>query len=940
MFPFRGIVPTHPVIFQEKLRRPHIEGLSRPRLEDRLASLSSPTVACVLGPAGSGKTTLLGQLAMKGDAPSAWYSASSEDDSEASLVSHLALALGTALSDREIVQGGRTGEIETLVTSLESAQPRPLQLVVDDLHEVAGTDAEHALARFIDLRPRNIRIALGSRRPPPALNISRLQVSGELGQLDADDLRFRTWEVEELFRSIYRQPLSPETAAALTRRTGGWAAGLQLFHLATRELTRLELDRAVGELNGRSQLIRSYLTRNVLDGLDDARRSFLLRTSTLGVLSAEMCDALLRTGGSAVVLQDLVRQQFFTTTTDGGMTYRYHHVLQSHLEVLLTDGLGATEARAWYARSAAILEEAGHPSAALRAHALADDWGAVARLLQQTSFSLSSDEQAWFVKGRRLATDDPWIVFADARRKFRSGRITDAVSGFRRAESLLDDRDFRARCALERAVAEDWLPSAPKDSATPPHPRLRTSRGLRRATRSVLNAADETGLVGGIARLLAGDMVGAATELRHALTERDIPIWEMLAIRLAAQLAELDQPDDSSAGLLEEIVLAADLDALPWLSRVARGLQYAVLGVFSPATPSWLDSGRDLVEECERQDDRWASSVLALVMGAACLLSDDPLGDHMLDMAGVTAGELDAPVLQAWAGSLRAVGAVRRNDPGAADLANAAKVQAASVGVDIDHLFPIDDATVKASRRPVRLSGESGTTRLACLGAFELLVNGREVAWRGLRPRGQALLMFLAMRHDHEAHRETLIDALWPEAQLSSGVRSLQVSVSSVRQCLLAGGLPEGCLQRRGDSYVLSLPDAAVQLDQLELLVRRAAGLESAGLLADALQCHLEVLELYTGDLLPEVGPADWVVHERDRLRGVAADAGADAARLALGLGELAVGVRAAQRSIELDPYRDRSWELLVEGLARMGDHSAAEVARREHLRARAELGI
>ena len=36
-----------------------------------------------------------------------------------------------------------------------------------------------------------------------------------------------------MFISVFHEPLSPESAAALTRRTGGWAAGLQLFHLST-----------------------------------------------------------------------------------------------------------------------------------------------------------------------------------------------------------------------------------------------------------------------------------------------------------------------------------------------------------------------------------------------------------------------------------------------------------------------------------------------------------------------------------------------------------------------------------------------------------------------------------------------------------------------------------------------------------------------------------
>ena len=229
--------------------------------------------------------------------------------------------------------------MDTLVTTLERLPGRACRLVVDDLHEIAGSRAERALERFVLLRPRWVRLLLGSRRPP-ALNITRLLVSGELCQLDSEDLRFRSWEVEELFRVVYDRPLSPEAAAALTRRTGGWAAGLQLFHLATATRSRPEREQAVQELSGRSRLIRSYLAGNVLEGLPAERRSFLLRTCTLGVLTGEACDALLETTGSAVVLEELERLQLFTTSTDGGVTYRYHQVLQAYLEAVLVDELG------------------------------------------------------------------------------------------------------------------------------------------------------------------------------------------------------------------------------------------------------------------------------------------------------------------------------------------------------------------------------------------------------------------------------------------------------------------------------------------------------------------------------------------------------------------------------------------------------------------------
>ena len=106
----------------------------------------------------------------------------------------------------------------------------------------------------------------------------------------------------------------------------------------------------------------------------------------------------------------------------------------------------------------------------------------------------------------------------------------------------------------------------------------------------------------------------------------------------------------------------------------------------------------------------------------------------------------------------------------------------------------------------------------------------------------------------------------------------------------------------------------------------------------EALRFRLDALDLYAGDLLPEVGPAEWVVAERDRLRTAAARVGAEAARLAYELGGVRGRPDAARRSLELDPFHDPSWTLLAEVHERLGDHSAAAVTRREHARVTADL--
>jgi ATP/maltotriose-dependent transcriptional regulator MalT len=206
-----------PAIFLEKVRRPVVRGLVRERLDRQLAEFGRADLDCtcvlVLAPPGSGKTTLLSQLADVGGLPTAWYRAGADDADQTALTRHLGYALGSAARDPTIIEAAASGRIADLLRRLDRPQGERLRLVIDDIHEVAGTTAEAALETFLRLRPRTITIALGSRRQP-GLNTSRLLVSGELIMVDGEDLRFRSWEVEQLFRSVYEAPLSPEAAAA------------------------------------------------------------------------------------------------------------------------------------------------------------------------------------------------------------------------------------------------------------------------------------------------------------------------------------------------------------------------------------------------------------------------------------------------------------------------------------------------------------------------------------------------------------------------------------------------------------------------------------------------------------------------------------------------------------------------------------------------------
>lgn len=951
-----------PVVLSEKVRRPTARGLLRERLLRPLVAPESAATATVIALAGAGKSTLMAQAADQlGDAV-AWYRATADDGTEAALVAHLAHALSAI---GRLGDGSRCTGIAELVHGLDVVQG-PATVIIDDVHEIAGTPAETALERFVHLRPGEVRVILGSRSAP-SVNLPRLRVAGELAEVSGEDLRFRSWEVERLLHDVYGEPLPPETAAELTRKTGGWAAGLQLFHLATTDKNEADRRRAVTELDGRSQLIRSYLARNVLDEVAPELRRFLTRTCTLGLLTPALCDALLGTTRSAEILARLEQTQLFTSSDDAGRRYRYHTVLQVHLELALVEELGPVLTRELYARSAELLEGAGALQDALRAYVRAEDWGAVTRIGQNT-FKPGAAPVAWEdIVPRRVRESDPWFAVAEARRRARSGAVSSAVAAYRRAEELMVEPAFLAQCAGERRLAAAWLPTGaaaiPEDGMAGD---LHWIVRARLATRRIRDTAPRAGAPGevlatALTRLLNGDLRGAGESFDAVVAAGDPGSFEVCAARLANVVVELLSTGRHRLGReLDAVVLAADFGGHAWISHVGGVLQQLLDG------PDVARAGDQRAD-----DDPWGHPVELLVRGIAREWSGAD-GTAELDDAAARFAALDAGVLEAWCAAIAALGLARRGDPaaqprcgdaerlarrsgtlGALALASAARDLSTGgpEGADISrHVAAlvddcgIDRSTLLPSAPPAISPSDpvAPDVELRCLGGFDLRVRGGSVDLGCVRPRARALLRLLALTPDRDVHREAIVECLWPASSLAAGTRSLQVAVSSLRQVLDASGLDgHAALVRHGDAYRLALgPDAAVDHVDLAHGLAAARSLSAAGEPAAALAVRERALLLYAGDLLPEDGPADWVVEERDRLRLLAARGCVEQARDLRREHDNAAAVIAVMQGLRWDRFDDEAWTLLAELHEDSGNAAAGLLARREHAEVISELGL
>jgi DNA-binding SARP family transcriptional activator len=937
-------------------------------------------VGSIVAAAGSGKSRLLAHVADAYAGPVVWCGIPDPAPrTEAALVGWLCDA---ALRARVIGPSGEaTPEIQTDVATIDAISellrtPGPAVLfVIDDAHRIEGGAAEEALGRLVARTPPRMRLAMASR-VNLNFDLSRLRVSGQVVEIGPEELRFRTWEVEELFRDVYREPLLPEDVGVLARRTAGWAAYLQLFFLATARKPQAERRRVLGSLASRSRLVSEYLGRHVLAGLSPRLQEFLVRTSVLRRPTVALCDEFLDwKSGSAELLAELERRQLFTERVDDD-AYRYHAVILSYLDAKLVEELGIPAAAAEHRRAGQLLEREGWAEDALAAYARSEDWDGVGRVLGHAGGELFGDELIEALPST-VVENDALLLMVRAHSELRRGALADAVQTLREAESVAVSTRVAERCRQERDLIVSWAdPDRPLDSSWVGLVRLATRRQPQEAYRRAAGLPGVSGrFAEGMAAFLAGDARTASRLLRgvadHPEASTVMAAGALLVATVAAPTISSGRSPDDVERLLEEV----EASGVPWLRRLAR----AALLAADPTAGRLLD---DFVAACERHGDRWGSAIISALNGVAQLGNRDPAAVKTLERAGEIFGELGAGVLEstcvAYGGFAAYISgqheaAVRhayhaRTLAGVQDAPVGIAVAALTLGALFDDsrelararqileelgiwelharpaglLEPVgeesSDHTDVAQGEGEAVTGETEPTpvRLRCLGGFRLIVGGEPVDESAAKPMERALLHILAMRAGQSVHREALIEALWPEANRDAGLHRLQVAVSSLRRLVGAD-----LVWRDGDSYRLRLPEESdVDRWVFQTGMQRAAAARAAGDSPAEEAALNAAADAYRGPLLPGDGPAEWVVGDRALLEGNYIEVSARLGTLRLQRDDPHAAAEAVRSGLAVDRYRDELWKLLIESAERAGNHAEAGRARRAYEAVLDELGV
>jgi LuxR family transcriptional regulator, maltose regulon positive regulatory protein len=362
----------------------------RPRLADRLEQGLNQKLILVSAPAGSGKTTLLADWARHNRRSVAWLSLDPGDNDPARFWRHAAAALdrvrpGIARQVAPLIGPPPPRSFDGVVTALiNEIATHPadgeILLFLDDYNLIGSQRVHESLAFLVDHLPPGLRVMMASRADPP-LGLARLRAGAQLAELRAADLRFTTDEASALLRLAAGEDLPDTAIAALTARTEGWAAGLQLAGLSLRG--RSDIPEFVAAFNGSHRYVLDYLTGEVLDRQPGDMRTFLLETSVLGRLSGALCDAVTGRHDGQAMLEEIERANLFLVPLDDVRGWwRYHHLFADLLRERLQrehPGL-ASQLR----RAAAIwCEESGLADEAIGYALASDDRVLAAELIER-----------------------------------------------------------------------------------------------------------------------------------------------------------------------------------------------------------------------------------------------------------------------------------------------------------------------------------------------------------------------------------------------------------------------------------------------------------------------------------------------------------------------------------------------------------------------------
>ena len=343
----------------------------------------------VAGP-GYGKTVLASQRFDAWSGPKLWYSLDDADADLAVFAAHFDVLLRSFSPSAALVGDawrlGSAKEVGGIFAESLAALTAPSLLVFDDVHVLEPSRSLAVLGELVERvsAAGSTSILCGRSMPIP---LHALAAGGRLTRITAADLAFDEEESRAYLERTVPSPTDREALERLVRRAEGWPAGLALIASTTVVTFRAAAAQSASDDEETRGLLFDYLASEVLRGLSDRERSFLLETSILDPLDVELCDSVTQADDANALLRSFTRRGLFITRRSDD-AYGAHALFREFLREELRRSCARADIAALHTRAAGVLARRGDHVNAI-AHLLeADDQERAVEALEAAAFSM------------------------------------------------------------------------------------------------------------------------------------------------------------------------------------------------------------------------------------------------------------------------------------------------------------------------------------------------------------------------------------------------------------------------------------------------------------------------------------------------------------------------------------------------------------------------
>jgi LuxR family maltose regulon positive regulatory protein len=421
------------------------------------------------------------------------------------------------LSEREV--------LSLIIHSIAEA-PERVVLILDEFETLGAQVVERVIHPILEYAPNNLHVSVATRADS-ALRIARLEARGQAVRVNANRLAFTATDL----KMILSDQCNSATIQRVFTLTQGWPVAIQMIRSAC------DVEATVARIDGPfvAGRLASYLTDEVLRGIDQNSQEFLMDISLLDQVDCDLADYLRERSDSKALFQSLNAFDAFVQPIDSvRLAFRLHPLFREHLYAKLgmnlPDRLKRLQLRAadWFSRRGDLVE------AVRRCMVAGDPTHAIALIAK------AGGAMIWFKEGvTRLAailrllsedvvSEDVNLLLIRCLLNLKSGRIAaarqimDSLSAHNNLGGADDGRSSSSPMPAARVI--DMIVSIVEGKTIP-----RAAAQQMEADLSVLSVGD-----GGMKGLLL-------TVLCHGALQRG-------QFREAQRFAELTVPAFESAG--------------------------------------------------------------------------------------------------------------------------------------------------------------------------------------------------------------------------------------------------------------------------------------------------------------------------------------------------------------------------------------------------------